>query len=560
MAGAHTATAARMELGPCHGEVGTQTFSKVGNCDLSAAVVLTPSQLKHYRGASITGARLYLATTDNLTALTAWTRDSIQGENTAAGTAAPQQGWQIVSFDSPIEVGDHAVAVGFTVSQTKSSKCIALGGDKTESGYYYAKNDKWDKIPDPQGSVCVELIVEGDMVPESDLSVESLRLEQIAVAQGEPMRLKAKVRNASLSEIAGFSYGCNFDNENYGSFTGEWTGAVAPKQAVEISMEVPTGTVLPDEVWPVTFNVNDEGIIDNNALSSPFGVYTFSYPRKLLLEEFTSEYCSNCPRAINTIAQAVADGYGDKMVVVAHHVGYQKDWLTLEEEKALVWFYGDDGSFAPAVMLDRTAAAPEAAVPVESIGYYETFGPRLASAVDKPGMARLGLNAWQNGNTIDIELSFKAHPLLKALVPEPRITVMLIEDGIKHRVQAGISNPDFTHSHVSRAYLTDVMGEPLEAEGTEAVVIRKSIEVNPDWNTADMQAVAFVHAYNPSDRTACGVQNAISTAIDTSGVEEIAVASGETEYFTLQGVRLSNPGPGIYLLRQGGETRKVMIR
>ena len=46
-----------------------------------------------------------------------------------------------------------------------------------------------------------------------------------------------------------------------------------------------------------------------------------------------------------------------------------------------------------------------------------------------------------------------------------------------------------------------------------------------------------------------------------SGVEEIAAEEdGEAEYFTLQGIRTGAEAPGIYLRRQGGWIRKVIVR
>lgn len=48
---------------------------------------------------------------------------------------------------------------------------------------------------------------------------------------------------------------------------------------------------------------------------------------------------------------------------------------------------------------------------------------------------------------------------------------------------------------------------------------------------------------------------------DMSGVSAIeAAASAEVEYFNLQGIRVANPGKGLYLRRQGARTEKVCIR
>ena len=49
----------------------------------------------------------------------------------------------------------------------------------------------------------------------------------------------------------------------------------------------------------------------------------------------------------------------------------------------------------------------------------------------------------------------------------------------------------------------------------------------------------------------------------TSGVEGVAAdsdADAPIEYFNLQGVRVDNPGHGIYIRRQGNKVSKTSVR
>lgn len=48
--------------------------------------------------------------------------------------------------------------------------------------------------------------------------------------------------------------------------------------------------------------------------------------------------------------------------------------------------------------------------------------------------------------------------------------------------------------------------------------------------------------------------------VNQSGIEEIEAASGDAEYYTLTGIRVTNPDNGIYIRRQGGKSDKVLIR
>lgn len=45
-----------------------------------------------------------------------------------------------------------------------------------------------------------------------------------------------------------------------------------------------------------------------------------------------------------------------------------------------------------------------------------------------------------------------------------------------------------------------------------------------------------------------------------SGVDGIDAADEEVEFFNLQGIRVEQPAPGVYIMRRGGKTSKVVIR
>ena len=45
------------------------------------------------------------------------------------------------------------------------------------------------------------------------------------------------------------------------------------------------------------------------------------------------------------------------------------------------------------------------------------------------------------------------------------------------------------------------------------------------------------------------------------GIDDITLGENEeAEFYTLQGIRVANPSEGIYIMRRGGKTTKVLIR
>ena len=100
--------------------------------------------------------------------------------------------------------------------------------------------------------------------------------------------------------------------------------------------------------------IKDSGVTDqvegNDSESLQLAIYTDSYPRIVLLEQFTTINCVNCPAGTAALKVAVTER-GD-VAWVAHHVGYGVDEFTIEESNALMDF-GVIG--APSLMIDRTS-------------------------------------------------------------------------------------------------------------------------------------------------------------------------------------------------------------
>lgn len=81
--------------------------------------------------------------------------------------------------------------------------------------------------------------------------------------------------------------------------------------------------------------------------------------------------------------------------------------------------------------------------------------------------------------------------------------------------------------------------------------------------TIDLAGNALLsdHLYQglPGGNSMAGIKD-LGLYSSQSGVDAIDEAAAEYEYYTLQGVRVCDPAPGIYLRRQGNKVQKVIIR
>ncbi len=70
-----------------------------------------------------------------------------------------------------------------------------------------------------------------------------------------------------------------------------------------------------------------------------------------------------------------------------------------------------------------------------------------------------------------------------------------------------------------------------------------------------MKAIAVAEGHSASE-----VATAVYTIKVETGIDAVEVVEGEAEYFNLQGVRVANPTPGLYILRSAGKVVKVQVK
>lgn len=541
------ANAASIYVGPCEGKIASTGIAKAGNCEVGAALKFPQELLAPYSGGMITGIRVGLVNAEGMEGFNAWIRPSLDGGNLREASASPSAGWNEITLDEPLAIDGNPFFVGYSFSQVKSVKCISAVGESIEGGLYIAKNGNWEEPSNKKGVLSVELIVSHPSIPGTDIEITRVRFDSPVAPEGGTVRMNIDITGNALGTGDGFDVEYTVGNGKYLLHSDKWPMF---RETVTLSADLKSteAGIESDVPAPVSATIlSDKDEIDsNNSRDAFMGFYTETRPRKVLIEEFTGQKCGNCPRAISTI-HSCAEKYPGKMAVIAHHVGYKKDDFTVEADYALEWFYGpaEEGTSAPAVMLDRTAL-PGNKVPMESIGYIDTFEPRFLQALDVPAFVTLNVLPVYSESEMKIKVTGDALPLFKAVCPEPRINIFIVEDGLKGE-QAGISSEDFTHSHVNRLNVTEIFGDPVDLDNGE-FEREYTVKVSPDWNVGNLEIVAFIGEYDPSDRTGCKVFNTASARADNSSVTEVkddAIVS--TEYFTLDGIKATPYASGILI-------------
>lgn len=217
-------------------------------------------------------------------------------------------------------------------------------------------------------------------------------------------------------------------------------------------------------------NGEEDSYEEDNIASFNVTVYDAekAVPRKVLMEHFTTALCTNCPAADTRLHEAVQGR--DDIVWCSHHAGFHTDDLTIPFSNSatgpMIFYNMGGGSFAPAIMLDRTRVLDDPDYPGPAFfpdNVEETILPCFNKAAEVPTYVSLSIDGLcLTGREVSFTVNGQFHADVN--VSSPRLSVYLVEDSIS-MTQAGYGGT-FWHEHVLRATITDGWGDASAISST----------------------------------------------------------------------------------------------
>lgn len=593
-----------LTLGYCKGQIAAKGRTTAqGKKWISGAIRLTSVTLSPFVDNKIVGVRVGLCSRVNIDTLQVWVRTTATGENLAEGiiTARDQpriaKGWNSVMLNVPIDIstGDEFF-VGFSYKQRGSTSAISVVGNATRNACYLDENGtgKWyDRYK--YGCLSVEAVVAGDNLPKYDLALSAP--VGIYNPKTGKLNMTAKVYNNATRQVEGFTIQTQISGMEQPSIN-HISQCVKPGESMEISYETMPDATTIDGSNLITATISSLDDYDDNDKSNNQASTPIAFKQNLLIEEFTTENCPNCPRVAGYLRDVLdLDKYQGQVFAAAHHEMYYDDWLTLQQSVvdgtltptdiySYAMLYNDKGTYAPALMYNRQpwftsntgndtpVALPSSSAEIQSLLDYALALP--ANAAITSLTARYG----DNDTTVVVSVEGICSG---AASQGLNITVMLTEDNIDAHNQAGYGE-GFVHQHVSRA-LNNVWGVPVTMNGNRfsyqvAMGLNshyfKKIrtgswdEAYRNWKKDNIHIIAFVNTKSSSP-TGCGILNVES--IDFSAVTGIAhpAATGtgsgvaRKDLYNLNGTKAeASPAPGVYIERtvysDGHTTSRKIIK
>lgn len=564
-----------LSIGYCNGKVNTESsHKKNGKCWNNCALWLSKEALNSYEGNAIVGVKAGLVNVLNTDTLVVWVRKKKDGPNIAeakvvrkTGTGNVAKGWNKLLFDQPLtlDTNQEGYYVGYSLRQRATVEAVStVQPARIGTSFLQQGNGEWQDISS-EGVLSIEALVAGSNMPDYDLGVASATIVPRPSVSTTALSLSVGVHNYGTKAAKGYTIALK--------------AADVPTQTVHIAQSLPamadtTLSLIVDPgvathaqtQWTVELTASD-GATDCNASNNTTVPY-YTYVRNVLLEEFTTEKCSNCPTAAANLHTLLGDErFSANVMAVAHHVGYYTDWLTLSGEEELLRFY-DNGNdtYAPAAMANRKAYFENNAgksVPVFLPTDYELLEKVTATELQQStnAMISVDLQMANNNSVVNVCVGGVCNELYNQA--SPRVTVYLVENDIKAQAQEGASGT-YYQQHVTRA-VNATWGEPVEWKDG-AFSYNCSFTIDPTWNTKNMEVVAFVGNYDAGDVSNCAIENCAKATLPVGGSTAVKGINAADDVqtvarYTLSGAVAPRGYKGVTIIKlSDGSAAKQIIK
>lgn len=570
-----------MNIGYCHSKLGpfpstSDTYfsglSTKKKTWTSGAILIKKEKINSLAGNQIREIHAGLISKLNVDSLAVWVSESLDGPVLSTDTiATPAKGWNTVALTKPVDITSdmQTLYVGYSYHQKSTSK--AMSCTKTpEPGYscfIRSGNDEWKDYSNDY-TISVEAMVYGDKLPKYDLTLSALDVQQNYVVDNGNLEFTMKVFNNATVTINGFDAVCTVDGSD-DKYTVHCDSSIAYNESKAITMTIsPTAVQTMDpatRTLTVTLTNLTEGedeIPSDNTLSGTFNVTLHSFVRNVLLEEFTTEKCTNCPRVASYVHDAMNEPeFHGRLNTMENHAGYYTDSFTASFHNDWTWFY--DNEYAPAVLYDRHAedgAVTAVTCPNSKLELFESIRKRMRETA----FVSLKVTADVDTENQKINVKVTGTRAKENFTKNPaRITVVLTETNLAAISQAGASG-EYTHYNVGRR-VNSIWGDVLEWNGDD-YTYECSIPYTQNYVLDNLGVLAFIHDYAPDDKTKCEVANSAAiTSAEFTGkstgicAPKASVNDAQAQYFDLQGRKISTPAKGFNIVKRNGKFIKQIL-
>lgn len=560
------------------------------------------SDLRSLVGSKIVGIKIASPTNNNggnpCVNISAWLTKDLKERITQvdAKLSTTAHAWNTIMFETPYEIPENPESIyggfyfrvpasecyyivvdGMPTPETVNNGIAGLGTGKA----FPANFADGGGFSSMYGSICIQLIIEGDNLPVDMATPSAIELPQIK--PGEKSEYKLTVANRGSNAIESVTIETALTNA---TSTQEIKLDKALENGMNTVITVPftSETAYLGNLTSTITKVNGkDNVYSVKSTSAILTCYAEGFKRVTVMEDATGTWCMWCPYAI-VLTEMANENYPDRIIPIAVHYNDQmacqsySDWYTAMQFTGSVPYY----------IFNRMISG----------GAYRNYYDKMGKYLDDV-MALFGdesyckvefAEAAGSGNNNEIYVETNTTFSVNTEIPH-NITYVVLEDNVGPYTQqnayaggangkmGGFENKDqeikgYMYNDVAR-YIDKYPGNsfPNKIEANNPLNSWENIAVK-NVKGDDMRVVAIVtnaitgEIVNAAQKSLkkSGVQNVIDSenAVSVYGGngEVIVKGADNAEVYTLDGRRASTTGlaSGLYIVRAAGKTFKVMVK
>jgi hypothetical protein len=226
--------------------------------------------------------------------------------------------------------------------------------------------------------------------------------------------------------------------------------------------------------------------------------------RAVLLEEFTGQYCRNCPDAHQIISQ-LKEQYGDSFIPVSIHAGPTANAIPADQSVSLTnqGLKQDEGD-TYADMWGITSYPQGVFNRTSGVLSRDKWAAQIVTELQKEAPLNINVSTRYDSASNKVLVSTELIPVENI---NANLQLWLVESDIVSMQQNGAKmDRKYVHNHVFRTSINSTQGQPVALTANIYGEYEAEVEIKELWVPANLSVVAFV--YNST-----GVLNAAETAV-----------------------------------------------
>ena len=549
--------------------------------------LIGPQMLQAYEGCKIIGVRFALNQSIGRTRTFIYNIENNQFVALMEQKQRTYEGWNDVMINGDgIEIkGSETLFFGYDYVETEEMAAAEEGalcgnGDfKSGSFMLYGNYGQGEGLYTLSnlGCLCVQLIVDVSSLPKKDIDLLTLDTGFKYKMKGEQMELFTSFINAGLDSICSYELCYRIDDREPVAVAFADTLVSGENETKDILFPMPDDLAAGSH--RLLFYV---GLLEGASVQTPrsdtikvsFAVYEEPMQRQKAYVEVYTQSNNYLSALLNTVMKNTKKAMGDMMCMVnVHRPGTP---LAVSEADYLSSLYAYT---YPSFSVNRAYFPNEAYIAYDVNDYLEVapeiieaFMPELIlQDYYGPAFATVDIHPTYDAATrqLSVSLDGQLSPDALPITGGVAVTVMLTENNVRSgqqdmnpitgRIQ---NNANYQHPNVLRAYLTRPIGDAVEATDN-TFTAHYTTTLDSKWKAEDMEVVVLVTKAadevtddNVMDMDVIGCNS--MTLEQTVGIREQAGSAGQqpTEWYSLSGVRLTQPARGLTIVRENGRVTK----